>query len=558
MLSKLFSLFKKKEAESAKAKEEEVQSFNDSSDSLEISSNDYVCNNSDVITNDADADADADAFDKAEAAILLEVLKLRELQEQQSSESNDFSESSSSSSSSTDYTSNTSASNSDGVTDADITVTNILDDDEAQIIIQKLQKQISDPINYRKITPTEMINSPLINNKDVILYYKTELVRDAKRLKSVLGRINSDCFLDISEDIHYLLCDDIIDIPFIDLCLLQYRFSNLYDFIFDKFDKNKSSFWYVRAINNLNRIDPSMIANGSIYKKPVLSTFLLENSVGELNAKISNAYADLGEMLLFRYVDFPFNAYASYEYFIRALFIRPDNVLAIRSLGSLLYNMAMKLYTPHVYAGGHSLNSQEFKQLFDMSDINSDNIFDMSDINSDNSDNKDMIINYISTQIALDYVKFPLLNKAINILERGMSFHDPSSTGMLADVYASFDIDDDDDKVIRIANTAINLGDQTGCGLAALIKTKLLSPNLSKEDYEHLEHLAHKLISLPNAFPNCKADGYYVLCVCCVNIYHNVKQAIDYLNTSRKLDHSRNNMRKTRYVFSRIEAMIKK
>lgn len=154
MLSKLFSLFKKKEAESAKAKEEEeVQSFNDSSDSLEISSNDYVCNNSDVITNDADA------FDKAKAAILLEVLKLRELQEQQSSESNDFSESSS-----TDYTSNTSASNSDGVTDADITVTNIIDDNEAQIIIQKLQKQISDPINYRKITPTEMINSSLINN----------------------------------------------------------------------------------------------------------------------------------------------------------------------------------------------------------------------------------------------------------------------------------------------------------------------------------------------------------------------------------------------------------
>lgn len=541
MLSKLFSLFKKKEAESAKAKEEEeVQSFNDSSDFLEISSNDYVSNNSDGITNDADA------FDKAKAkaALLLEVLKLRgELQEQHSSESNDFSESSSGSSSSTDYTSNTSVSNSDGVTDTDdddVTVTNIIDDNEAQSIIQKLQKQISDPINYRKITPTEMIASPLINNKDVILYYKTELVRDAKRLKSVLGRINSFCFLDISEDIHYLLCDNITDIPFIDLCLLQYRFSNLYDFIFDK---NKSSFWYVRAINNLNRIDPSMMANGSIYNKPVLSTFMLENSVGELNAKISNAYADLGEMLLFRYVDFPFNAFASYEYFIRALHIRSDNVLAIRSLGSLLYNMTMKLYTPHVYAGGHSLNSQDFKQLFDMSDIN--------------SDNKDMIDNYILTQMALDYVKFPLLNKAINILERGMSFHDPSSTGMLADIYASFDIDDDDDKVIRIANTAINLGDQTGCGLAALIKTKLLSPNLSKEDYEHLEHLAHKLISLPNAFPNCKADGYYVLCVCCFNIYHNVKQAIDYLNTSRKLDHSRNNMRKTRYILSRIEACIK-
>lgn len=538
MLSKLFSLFKKKEAESAKAKEEEeeVQSFNDSSDFLEISSKDYVCNNSDVITNDADA------FDKAEAAILLEVLKLCELQEQQSSESNDFSESSSSS---TDYTSNTSASNSDGVTDADITVTNIIDDNEAQSIIQKLQKQISDPINYRKITPTEMINSSLINNKDVILYYKTELVRDAKRLKYVLGTINSDCFLDISEDIHYLLCDDIIDIPFIDLCLLQYRFSNLYDFIFDKFDKNKSSFWYVRAINNLNRIDPSMIANGSIYKKPVLSTFLLENSVGELNAKISNAYADLGEMLLFRYIDFPFNAFASYEYFIRALYIRPDNVLAIRSLGSLLYNMAMKLYTPHVYAGGHSLNSQDFKQLFDMSDIN--------------SDNKDMIDNYLLTRMALDYVKFPLLNKAINILELGMSFHDPSSTGMLADVYASIDIDDDDDKVIRIANTAIKLGDQTGCGLAALIKTKVLSPNLSKEDYEHLEHLAHKLISLPNAFPNCKADGYNALCFCCyANRHHDVKQAIDYLNTSRKLDHSPNNMRKTGVSLSLLKAKIDK
>ena len=539
MLSKLFSLFKKKEAESAKA-EEEVQSFNDSSDFLEISSNDYVCNNSDVITNDADADADADAFDKAEAAILLEVLKLRELQEQQSSESNDFSESSSSN----DYTSNTSASNSDGVTDADITVTNIIDDNEAQSIIQKLQKQISDPINYRKITPTEMINSPLINNKDVILYYKTELVRDAKRLKYVLGTINSDCFLDISEDIHYLLCDDVIDIPFIDLCLLQYRFSNLYDFTFDK---NKSSFWYVRAINNLNRIDPSMIANGSIYKKPVLSTFLLENSVGELNAKISNAYADLGEMLLFRYVDFPFNAFASYKYFIKALQIRSDNACAIRTLGSLLYNMVMELYTPHVYAGSNNLYSQDFKQLFDMSDIN--------------SDNKDMVDSYLLTQMSLDDPKSSLLEKAVDILKRGMSFHDPSSTGMLADLYATILIDENiindvDDKVRFLANFAISLGDQTGCGLAALIKTNVLSPNISKEDYEHLEQLAHKLISLPNAFPNCKADGYYVLGICCyANRPHDVKQAIDYLNTSLKLDHSPNNKRKTGVILSLLKAL---
>ena len=498
LFSLLFSLFKKKEAEAEEAESVKAKE-----------------NNSDVITNAAAKAAKAAAADdfdepKPLAELILEAIKRRELQKQQS---NDFSEISS-----TDYTSNTRASNNNGLTDIDVTVADIIDDDEAQSIIQKLQKQISNPINYRSVTPAEMFESPLIiinslliNNNDVILYYKTELVRDAKSLKSWLDRINSFCYLDISEDIHYLLCDDTTDIPFIDLCLLQYRFSNLYDFIGEK---NKSSFWYVRAMNNLDRIDPSRIANGSIYTK---SLFMQECSVEELNAKISNAYADLGEMLLFRYVDFPFNAFASYKYFVKSLQIRSDNILAIRMLGSLLYNMVMESYKPYVYAGGHNLNSQEFKQLFDMSDTN--------------SDNKDMVDSYLLTRTSLDSMNQPLLDKTINILEHGVSFNDPLSTGMLADLFASSDIYDggDDDKARSIANRAISLGDPTGCGFAALIKTD------KDHDYELLEQLAHKLISLPNAFPSCKADAYYTLGICYANRYQDVKRAIDCLNTSLKL-----------------------
>ena len=389
MLSKLFSFFLKKEAETEAEEAESVKARENN-------------------TNAAAAAADFDE-PKSLLELALEAFKRkrRELQELQSN-----------------YTSNTSASNNDGVTDIDVTVDDIIDDNEAQSIIQKLQKQISNPINYRSITPTEMIespliiidsplinniDSPLINNNDVILYYKTELVRDAKSLKSCLDRINSFCYLDISEDIHYLLCDDVTDIPFIDLCLLQYRFSNLYDFIGEK---NKSSFWYVRAINNLDRIDPSRIANGSIYAK---SLFMQECSMEELNAKISNAYADLGEMLLFRYVDFPFNAFASYKYFIKALLIRSDNACAIRTLGSLLYNMMMKSYTPYVYAGGNNLNSQDFKQLFDMFNIN--------------SDTRDMVDSYLLTSVHLNAEKSPLLYKTTNMLEHGMSFNDPLSDG---------------------------------------------------------------------------------------------------------------------------------
>ena len=100
---------------------------------------------------------------------------------------------------------------------------------------------------------------------------------------------------------------------------------------------------------------------------------------------------------------------------------------------------------------------------------------------------------------------------------------------MLADLLASIDDGGDDDKARCIANRAISLGDPTGCGLAALIKTE------KDHDYERLELLAHKLISLPNAFPSCKAEAYYTLGICYANKYQDVKRAIDCLNTSLKL-----------------------